>query len=88
MRPGLKGNDTFLLIMTETPAIRSDGECLPIKSESVDLFFSTQTLEHVRDVPAFLREAKRVLCPSGIVIISTHWTYPVHADIDDWRSGA
>ena len=65
--------------------IHATGENLPIKSESVDLVFSTQTLEHVEDPKTFLLEARRVLKPGGRIILSTHGTYPIHADKDYWR---
>jgi len=62
-----------------------NGENLPIKSESIDLFFSTQVLEHVSDPQRFVDEAYRVLKPDGYAVISTHGTYPIHADPDYWR---
>lgn len=65
--------------------IHAVGESLPIKSESIDLVFSTQVLEHVDDPAKFLSEAYRVLKPGGHLILSTHGTYPIHAERDFWR---
>lgn len=47
------------------------GRPLPFPSASFDLVTSFQVIEHVDDVPAYLREIKRVLTPSGRFIVVT-----------------
>ncbi len=51
----------------------SVGECaaIPIGDASVDVVVSFETLEHIADQNRFLSEAKRVLRPGGILVIST-----------------
>ena len=50
------------------PVQRYDGATLPYPDETFDVVFSSNVLEHVRDVPALLAEASRVLRPSGVMI--------------------
>jgi len=45
------------------------GELLPFRDESFDLVTSYQTLEHVRNVTACLREMVRVLKPGGVLYL-------------------
>lgn len=42
-----------------------DGERIPLDDNSVDVIFSSNVLEHVENLPAILREFKRVLKPGG-----------------------
>lgn len=48
-----------------------DGGELPFEDNSFDLVTSFQVIEHVDDVPRYLREVKRVLRASGQVIFTT-----------------
>jgi SAM-dependent methyltransferase len=43
---------------------------LPFADEHFDFIFTSNTLEHVPDVPGFLREACRVLKPSGALLVA------------------
>ena len=64
--------------------IAEDGS-LPIAGESVDAILSVQVLEHVRDLDLYLGEARRVLKPDGILLLSTHGTWLYHAHPEDHR---
>ena len=47
------------------------GVTLPIADRSADLYVALETLEHIEEDRAFLREAARVLKPDGVFICST-----------------
>ena len=55
---------------------------IPTESDSVDMVFSSQVLEHVSDVKGYLSECRRVLKTEGALILSTHgyWTYHGYPD--------
>jgi ubiquinone/menaquinone biosynthesis C-methylase UbiE len=44
---------------------------LPLRDKSVDAVVSFETIEHISDQGAFLSEVKRVLRPSGLLLVST-----------------
>ena len=46
-------------------------ESMPIRDGEVDVVVSFETIEHLHDVKAFIRECHRVLSPGGTLIIST-----------------
>lgn len=48
-----------------------DGDVLPFDDASFDLVTSFQVIEHVDDVPAYLKEISRVLCRSGTAVFTT-----------------
>jgi SAM-dependent methyltransferase len=43
-----------------------DGSKIPLANLSVDIVFSSNVLEHVKDLPALLADTRRVLKPSGL----------------------
>jgi SAM-dependent methyltransferase len=51
----------------------------------VDAVLSTQVLEHVADVQAYLREAHRILKPGGLLFCSTHGAFILHRHPTDFR---
>jgi SAM-dependent methyltransferase len=65
--------------------IPADGR-LPLADGVVDVVLSSQALEHVVDPAAYLAEARRVLRPGGLLLLSTHgyWMYHPHPT-DYWR---
>lgn len=58
---------------------------VPVDGEVFDGVLSTQVLEHVVDVDAYLAESYRVLKPGGRLVLSTHGVWEDHAVIDLWR---
>jgi SAM-dependent methyltransferase len=46
-------------------------ETMPLSDGEVDVVVSFETIEHLHDVKAFIRESHRVLSPGGRLIIST-----------------
>jgi ubiquinone/menaquinone biosynthesis C-methylase UbiE len=44
---------------------------LPVPNASYDIYISYETIEHVQDDEALLQEARRVLKPGGLFLIST-----------------
>lgn len=51
--------------------IRSNGARLPFQRNSFDLVLSHSVIEHVADALQYLREARRVLRPGGLMYLST-----------------
>ena len=49
----------------------ADGTALPFKDGSFDLVLSHSVIEHVADPLAYLKEARRVLAPSGVMLLNT-----------------
>jgi SAM-dependent methyltransferase len=56
-----------------------------LEDGAVDAVLSTQVLEHVADVQAYLREAYRLLRPGGLMFCSTHGAFILHRHPTDFR---
>ena len=56
-----------------------DGVALPLASASLDVVYSHQVLEHVRQPCALLREVRRVLRRDGVFVGSTSHVEPYHS---------
>lgn len=72
---------------TYTPnALCAAGEYLPYRSESVDLVFSHEVLEHVQDDALAIREMVRVLKKGGrIVLFCPNRGYPFETHGHYWK---
>ena len=57
------------------------GDCrhIPLPDQSIDLAVSFETIEHIAEHKAFLRELRRVLRPDGVLLISTPNSDVYHA---------
>jgi SAM-dependent methyltransferase len=53
------------------------GQPVPLPDQSVDTILSTQTIEHVPEVDAYLAECRRLLKPSGTLVVTApmHWRH-------------
>ena len=63
--------DALTHINTDARLVRADAMCLPLHSASVDQVVSLETIEHVPDAAALVREIRRVLKPGGLLVLST-----------------
>ena len=61
------------------------GAHVSVASNSADVVVSFQVLEHVEDIGWYLGEVKRMLRPSGLLLLSTHGTWPYHPHPHDYR---
>ena len=53
------------------PVVRANLAAVPVRSESVDAITCLQVIEHLWDLPGFLRDCRRVLAPGGVLIVTT-----------------
>ncbi|MDQ4133712.1 MAG: class I SAM-dependent methyltransferase [Actinomycetota bacterium] len=68
------------------PDLLGVAERVPIRDGSIDIVLSTQHLEHADDPGTVLDEARRVLAPGGLLLLSTHGVWVHHPDPHDyWR---
>ncbi len=65
-RPLLRAHESVSLAKVQGDALR-----LPIKSEVADVVVATAIIEHVSDAPGMLSECRRILRPSGLLVLST-----------------
>ena len=58
----------------------------PMEDGKYDVVISGSTLEHCAHPWELLPEMARVLKPGGLLVIITHWNYPIHRHpVDCWR---
>jgi SAM-dependent methyltransferase len=61
------------------------GKPVPLEAGAADLVVSFQVLEHVWDLGWYLGECRRLLKPSGRLLLSTHGTWLYHPHPTDFR---
>lgn len=64
--------------------VDDDGH-LGAPDQSCEVVFSSQVLEHVRDLDTYFAEARRVLAPDGLLLLSTHGSWFYHPQPEDHR---
>jgi SAM-dependent methyltransferase len=67
-----------------SPDLVADAMRLPIASQSIDLVFCTQVLEHVARPWILLNECFRVLRPGGWLVLSAPCYWPLHEEPYDF----
>ncbi len=67
------GGDVPRTLVKSTASTRGpgDAQAIPLPDRSIDVVVSFETIEHVPDPAAFLRECVRVLTPAGTLIVSS-----------------
>jgi SAM-dependent methyltransferase len=58
---------------------------VPLPDDQLHAVISTQVLEHVPDVTGYLKEARRLLRPGGLLYLSTHGAFILHRHPTDLR---
>jgi SAM-dependent methyltransferase len=68
------------------PDVRIELGCpIPLPAGAADGVVSFQVLEHVWDLDWYLGECRRLVKPSGWLLLSTHGTWPYHPHPTDFR---
>lgn len=55
----------------DVEVVRANLDALPLADASVDTVVSCQVIEHLWDLPRFLRECRRVLRPRATIVVTT-----------------
>lgn len=58
---------------------------MPFPDQSFDTVLLMDVLEHLRDAPAALSEAARVLRPAGTLVLQVPFLYPLHDEPYDFQ---
>ncbi|MFK5913743.1 MAG: class I SAM-dependent methyltransferase [Woeseiaceae bacterium] len=66
------------------PDILGDATDLPVDTESIDIVFTTQVIEHVPEPQKMMNECFRVLKPGGALILSAPFYWPIHEEPYDF----
>jgi SAM-dependent methyltransferase len=67
-----------------SPDLVGDAMNLPISSESVDIVFSTQVIEHLPKPQLLVNESSRVLKRNGYLILTGPLYWPLHEEPHDF----
>jgi len=66
------------------PDIVADASNIPLADESCDIAIMGELLEHVAEPMEVLKEANRLLKKGGVLLATTPFMYPIHADPYDF----
>lgn len=72
------------LTTAKQPDVQADAGVLPFKNESFDAVICAEMLEHVPHPLTVVSEARRVLRPQGILLISAPFLFQIHGDPHDY----
>lgn len=67
------------------PDFCCNAESIPVNDDSFDTALLCEVIEHLEKPEKVLREAFRILKNDGVLIISTPFLFPVHADPYDFQ---
>lgn len=82
---GLDYPSTVDLGYAGAPDVFGDGLRMPFPDQCFDTVLLMDVLEHLRDAPAAMNEAVRVLRPGGTVILRVPFLYPLHDEPYDFQ---
>ena len=74
----------FNLSTVKQPDVQADAIHLPICDNSFDVVICAEVLEHLRSPIDVIREAYRVLRPSGTILVTVPFLFPIHSDPYDF----
>jgi SAM-dependent methyltransferase len=63
----------------------ANAERLPFKDDSVDMVISDNSMEHVSNADAVLKEMRRIIKPGGLVYIIVPFLFPYHPEPFDFK---
>jgi SAM-dependent methyltransferase len=67
-----------------SPDLLGDACQIPVRSQTIDVVFSTQVIEHVAKPDQLLKECYRVLKPGGSLVLSGPMYWPLHEEPHDF----
>jgi len=70
--------------LNASPDVVGNALNLPIGDASVDIVFSTQVIEHVPNPFKMIEECARILKPTGILILTGPFYWPLHEEPYDY----
>jgi SAM-dependent methyltransferase len=68
-----------------SPDIIADAMNIPLESETADIVFSTQVIEHVPNPKEMVKECFRLLKPGGYLILTGPFYWPLHEEPYDFH---
>ena len=69
----------------DAEVVISSGTPVSLNDHSAKIVVSFQVLEHVWDLDWYLSEARRLMAPDGVLVLSTHGTWLYHPHPTDFR---